>query len=53
MKVLYLSGHAGDEVARHGVAQPSVALVEKPLTPHTLLRAVRRVLDAGAARLPV
>jgi two-component system cell cycle sensor histidine kinase/response regulator CckA len=53
MKVLYLSGHAGDEVARHGVAEPNIALVEKPLTPHTLLRAVRRVLDAGAARLPV
>jgi PAS domain S-box-containing protein len=46
LKVLFVSGHAEEAVARRGVLDPARNLLPKPFTPEDLLDRVRRVLDA-------
>ncbi len=45
-KVLYLSGYTEDAIAQHGGWDPSIALLQKPVTPDALLERVREVLDS-------
>jgi len=45
MKTLYVSGYTDDAIAHHGVLEEDVALLEKPYSRGSLLRAVRRALD--------
>jgi PAS domain S-box-containing protein len=45
LKVLYMSGYVGDAVAQHGVLDPRIPFIQKPLTPDELARRVREVLD--------
>lgn len=47
MKLLYISGYTADLIARHGVLEPQIELLEKPFTREALLRKVRQVLDGG------
>ena len=44
-KVLYMSGYTDDIIVFHGVMNESVAFLQKPFTPTTLLHKVREVLD--------
>ena len=46
LKVLFMSGYTASAIVRHGVIDSDVSFVEKPITPETLARAVRRTLDA-------
>lgn len=46
-KVLYISGYTADLIARHGVLEAQIELLEKPFTREALLRKVRQVLDSG------
>jgi two-component system, cell cycle sensor histidine kinase and response regulator CckA len=49
MKVLCMSGYAEETMARRSVSASQVAYFQKPITPETLARKVREVLDAGSA----
>ena len=43
-QVLYMSGYPDDKLGAHGVLDPDVELIQKPLTPDSLLRRVRELL---------
>jgi two-component system, cell cycle sensor histidine kinase and response regulator CckA len=43
-KVLFLSGYGEDIIAHHGVLDPGIDLLQKPVTPDALLRRVRSTL---------
>ena len=47
MKVLFMSGYADDSIVHQGLLKPGVAFLQKPITPETLTRKVREVLDAA------
>ena len=49
VKVLYTSGYANDDVQRYGLSPSDVAFIEKPYTPHRLVRKMRQVLDEAPA----
>ena len=46
MKVLCMSGYTDDALIRHGALKGSIAYLQKPITPATLARKTRTVLDA-------
>jgi len=46
LKVLYMSGYAGEAVVRHGVLDNGNAFLQKPFTLDVLAHKVREVLDA-------
>jgi CheY-like chemotaxis protein len=45
MKVLFMSGYTDTAIVNRGVLDPGIAFLQKPLTPETLTRKVREVLD--------
>jgi two-component system cell cycle sensor histidine kinase/response regulator CckA len=45
MRVLCMSGYTDDSIVRHGVLDAAMAYLQKPITPTTLARKVREVLD--------
>ena len=46
LKVLLMSGYAGDLIARHRGSEPDIALLEKPFTRNDLLAKIRFVLGS-------
>jgi PAS domain S-box-containing protein len=46
MKVLYMSGYTDEAIVRHGIMDSGVAFLQKPITPDTLTRKVRAVIDS-------
>ena len=50
MRVLCMSGYTDDSIVRHGVLKAEIAYLQKPITPQTLTKKVREVLDAPSSR---
>lgn len=46
MKVLFMSGYTDNAIVHHGILDPDVAYVQKPLVPDVFARRVREVLDS-------
>lgn len=46
MRVLFMSGYTEDAIVRHGLVQSGINYLQKPITPDSLLRKARGVLDA-------
>ena len=45
LPVLFVSGHAGDEVARRGLLDPGQPFLQKPFEPDEIAVKVRELLD--------
>jgi signal transduction histidine kinase len=45
MRILFMSGYTDDSVVRHGVLEDGAAFLQKPITPASLAKKVRSVLD--------
>jgi len=45
MKSLCMSGYTGESIVRHGALEPGIAFIQKPITPASLARKVREVLE--------
>ena len=47
MRVMCMSGYTDDSIVRHGILETEFAYLQKPITPESLTRKVREVLDAA------
>jgi PAS domain S-box-containing protein len=45
LKVLFMSGYTDDAILQHGILDSGVAYLQKPLTPASLTRKVREVIE--------
>jgi two-component system, cell cycle sensor histidine kinase and response regulator CckA len=50
LHVLFMSGYTDEAILHHGIAESSVAFLQKPFLPDVLARRVREVLDGIANR---
>jgi len=50
MEILYMSGYTDNAIDPGGVLEPGIAFLQKPITPLSLTRMVRQVLDARTRR---
>jgi CheY-like chemotaxis protein len=53
LRVLFMSGYAGNAIVSERLRHPSAGFIEKPFSPETLAREVRRALDAAPASPPM
>jgi signal transduction histidine kinase len=47
LAVLFMSGYTDDAVVRSGMLASEAAFIQKPFTPHELLRRIRQILEVG------
>jgi signal transduction histidine kinase/ActR/RegA family two-component response regulator len=49
LRILFTSGYAEEEIARHGLQASGTGFLQKPVIPDVLLRTVRECLDSGSS----
>ena len=49
MKVLFMSGCAGDEILREAILNKVVAFIQKPFAPDAMRQMVRELVEVGSA----
>jgi CheY-like chemotaxis protein len=47
-KIIYMSGYTDNEIARHGVLEDGVILIQKPITAGKLMSKISECIDAAA-----
>lgn len=45
IKTIFISGYTENTIAHHGILDPEINYIQKPLTPTVLIRKLRQVLD--------
>jgi two-component system cell cycle sensor histidine kinase/response regulator CckA len=45
LTVLYMSGYTDGAIVRHGVLEPGIAFLQKPIAPQTLVQKIRELLE--------
>jgi DNA-binding response OmpR family regulator len=50
MRVLYMSGYTDNAIVQHGILDPGIEYIQKPLVPDVLARRIREVLDGNGGR---
>lgn len=48
VKILYMSGYTDDVIAKHGIVEKGINLIQKPFSIEALSRKIREVLDKDA-----
>ncbi len=46
IKTVFISGYTENSIAHHGILDPGINYIQKPLTPTILIKKLRQVLDA-------
>jgi two-component system, cell cycle sensor histidine kinase and response regulator CckA len=45
MRVLFMSGHTDEAIVHHRIVDANVQFIQKPLSPESLAKEIREVLD--------
>lgn len=53
IRVVYMSGYTDDVIGHHGILDPGIVLLQKPVSPSTLAVKLRSILDTSANSLEV
>lgn len=49
IRVIFMSGYTDETISKHGVLEPGIIFIQKPLVPSALARTIRNVLDDPGA----
>jgi two-component system cell cycle sensor histidine kinase/response regulator CckA len=52
LPVLYMSGYTDGAIVQHGVLEPGIAFLQKPVAPHVLVDKIRDLLSQKAGQTP-
>ena len=45
IKIIFMSGYTDDAIVKHGVLEEGINFIQKPFTPHQLIKIIKEVLQ--------